>query len=195
MCCPGPCPSLLLHGCSLNVACQLGCLDNWVNMRRVNTHWRFDFLNSLSLCLCSMSSLIHSHMLSLPAVSLSLRMCVCERTLVCALECVSVDVCVCVLWSLAEKIVTVWICRQIPFNSDVRFVVGIINANSSHTVKLNIMSGLGSKSQIHPEKCGYIGYWAIQAGLLSPLTFARHRLSPLAAFTSGAYFLHNGRRW
>ena len=29
-------------------------------------------------------------------------------------------------------------------------------------------------------------YWAIQAGLLTPLTFARHRLSPLAAFTSGA---------
>ena len=31
-------------------------------------------------------------------------------------------------------------------------------------------------------------YWTIQAGLLTPLTFARHRLSPLAAFTSGAYF-------
>ena len=30
-------------------------------------------------------------------------------------------------------------------------------------------------------------YWAIQVGLLTPLTFARHRLSPLAAFTSGAY--------
>ena len=38
-------------------------------------------------------------------------------------------------------------------------------------------------------------YWVIQAGLLTPLTFARHRLSPLAAFTSGAYFLHNVRRW
>ena len=25
-------------------------------------------------------------------------------------------------------------------------------------------------------------------------TFARHRLSPLPAFTSGAYFLHDGRR-
>ena len=36
-------------------------------------------------------------------------------------------------------------------------------------------------------------YWAIQAGLLTPLTFARHCLSPLAAFISGAYFLHNGR--
>ena len=38
-------------------------------------------------------------------------------------------------------------------------------------------------------------YWVIQAGLLTPLTFAQHRLSPLAAFTSGVYFLHNGRRW
>ena len=38
-------------------------------------------------------------------------------------------------------------------------------------------------------------YWAIQAGLLTPLTFARHRLSPLVAFTSGWYFLHNERRW
>ena len=38
-------------------------------------------------------------------------------------------------------------------------------------------------------------YWAIQAGLLTPLTSARHRLSPLAAFTSGADFLQNGRRW
>jgi len=38
-------------------------------------------------------------------------------------------------------------------------------------------------------------YWAVQAGLLTSLIFARHRLSPLADFTSGAYFLHNGRRW
>ena len=36
-------------------------------------------------------------------------------------------------------------------------------------------------------------YRAIQAGLLTPLTFARHHLSPLAVFTSGVYFLHNGR--
>ena len=34
--------------------------------------------------------------------------------------------------------------------------------------------------------------WEIQAGLLTPLNFARHRLSPLADFTSGAPFLHNG---
>ena len=38
-------------------------------------------------------------------------------------------------------------------------------------------------------------YWVVQAGLLTPLTFARYRLSPLAAFTTGVYFLHNGRWW
>ena len=43
-----------------------------------------------------------------------------------------------------------------------------------------------------PSHCGL--YWVIKAGLLTHLTFARHRLSPLAAFTSGAYFLHNGKR-
>ena len=31
---------------------------------------------------------------------------------------------------------------------------------------------------------GATDYWVIQAGLLTPLTFARHRLSPLAAFAS-----------
>ena len=36
-------------------------------------------------------------------------------------------------------------------------------------------------------------YWAVQVGLLTLLTFAWHRLGPLAAFTSSAYFLHNGR--
>ena len=30
-------------------------------------------------------------------------------------------------------------------------------------------------------------YWAVRAGLLTPLTFAWHRLSPLAAFTSCVY--------
>ena len=33
-----------------------------------------------------------------------------------------------------------------------------------------------------------LGYWAIQAGLLTPLTFAWHRLSPLAAFTFSVHF-------
>ena len=37
-------------------------------------------------------------------------------------------------------------------------------------------------------------YWVVQAGLLTPLTFAWHCLSPLATFTSGVYFLHN-ERW
>ena len=37
-------------------------------------------------------------------------------------------------------------------------------------------------------------YWAIQAGLLPPLTSSWHRLSPLVVFTSGAYFLHNGKQ-
>ena len=45
--------------------------------------------------------------------------------------------------------------------------------------------------QIH--EMNSVVYWAIQAGLLTPLTFVRHRLSPLDAFTSGVYFLHNGR--
>jgi len=40
-------------------------------------------------------------------------------------------------------------------------------------------------------------YWAVQAGLLIPLTFTRHHLSPLAIFTSSVYFLYNGgcRQW
>ena len=39
------------------------------------------------------------------------------------------------------------------------------------------------------------GYWAVQVGLLTPMTFAHHHLSPLAAFTSSVYFFHNWRRW
>ena len=38
-------------------------------------------------------------------------------------------------------------------------------------------------------------YWAVQAGLLTPLIFTQHHLCPLAVFTSSVYFLHNGRRW
>ena len=61
-----------------------------------------------------------------------------------------------------------------------------------------------SKHQLHlpvfPARSSIVsgfllsGYWAILAWLLTPLTFARHRLSPLAAVTSVAYFPHNGRR-
>ena len=45
------------------------------------------------------------------------------------------------------------------------------------------------------NKTKNVSYWAVQARLLTPLTFARHCFSPLAAFTSCAYFLHNGRLW
>ena len=41
----------------------------------------------------------------------------------------------------------------------------------------------------------FVVCWVVQVGLLTPLTFAWHCLSPLAAFTSGAHLLHNGRRW
>ena len=40
----------------------------------------------------------------------------------------------------------------------------------------------------------FVIYWLVQVGLLTPLTFTWHHLSPLAAFTSGPYFVHNGRR-
>ena len=49
-------------------------------------------------------------------------------------------------------------------------------------------------TQMHKNAMPVI-YWAVQAGLLTPLTFARHCLSPLAAFTSSPSFLHNGRQW
>ena len=38
-------------------------------------------------------------------------------------------------------------------------------------------------------------YWVVQMGLLTPWTFNWHCLSPLAVFTSGAYFLHDGGWW
>ena len=58
--------------------------------------------------------------------------------------------------------------------------------NETQRVSLNCTEHTGWTSPL---------YWAVQVGLLTPLTFALHRLSPLAAFTSSAYFLHNGRRW
>ena len=36
--------------------------------------------------------------------------------------------------------------------------------------------------------CACCDYRVVQAVLLTPLTFTRHRLSPLAVFTSGAHF-------
>ena len=49
--------------------------------------------------------------------------------------------------------------------------------------------------QIQESVQGKPPYWVVQAGLLTPLIFAQHCLCPLAAFTFGAYFLHNGRQW
>ena len=44
------------------------------------------------------------------------------------------------------------------------------------------MSAVGTC--IHFLLIGFFYYWAIQAWLLTPLTFAQYCLSPLAAFTS-----------
>ena len=63
--------------------------------------------------------------------------------------------------------------------------VVIVNNDNDNVRKKNCSFTVG------PFMCLYR---AIQAGLLTPLTFARHCLSPLGASTSGAYFLHNGRR-
>ena len=35
-------------------------------------------------------------------------------------------------------------------------------------------------------------YWVVQAGSLTPLPFTQHHVSPVAVFTSSAYFLQNG---
>ena len=45
-----------------------------------------------------------------------------------------------------------------------------------------------------PVLLGGSGVCVFSCVFLAPLTFARHRLSHLAAFTSGAYFLHSERR-
>ena len=74
-------------------------------------------------------------------------------------------------------------------------------SNSKHWFNYDILLEEGARKRC--SECGFPSdrrmtaciCWAVQAGLLTPLTFVRHRLSPLAAFTSGAYFLHNGRRW
>ena len=72
----------------------------------------------------------------------------------------------------------------------VSFVQNSPQNKGNHASVINIYSGHARKKLVR-----YMAvYWAIQVGLLTPLTFARHRLSPLAALTSGVYFLHNGRR-
>ena len=66
-------------------------------------------------------------------------------------------------------------------------------ADRSDVRSLHFLISLGTISALRLTGPNLV-YWAIQAGLLTPLTFARHRLSPLVAFISGVYFLHNGRR-
>ena len=61
-----------------------------------------------------------------------------------------------------------------------------------HEVTRQVTIGIANKDKV-AQQVAY-RYWVVQVGLLTTLTFARHCLSPLAAFTSGAYFLHNGRR-
>ena len=68
------------------------------------------------------------------------------------------------------------------------------NGRGAQDVHLDLHTAPEFWNYVFCDLCVIFRYWAIQAGLLTPLTFARHRLSPLAAFTSGAYFLHNGRR-
>ena len=72
------------------------------------------------------------------------------------------------------------------FDTELTFKNQVPYLNSSCQKTLDILHVVG-----HTD---WRAYWAIQAGLLTPLTFAQHRLSPLAAFTSGSYFPHNGRR-
>ena len=78
----------------------------------------------------------------------------------------------------------------------------LINALSAHMIHINLHMIFYTHVEHNPTNTLAINnlvslysvvsvYWAVQAGLLTPLTFARHRLCPLAAFTSDAYFLHN----
>ena len=46
-----------------------------------------------------------------------------------------------------------------------------------------------------PSNIGIWCYWVVQVGWLTPLTITQHGLNPLAVFTSGTYFLHNGMQW
>ena len=65
-----------------------------------------------------------------------------------------------------------------------------VNANSLLTAVVTVLIAYRQYIAIVTV---LIAYWVVQAGLLTPLTFAWHCLSPLAAFTSVAYFLHSGR--
>ena len=80
---------------------------------------------------------------------------------------------------------------------DVLFIVQELCESRGGRPKLSVLTSLLVSVDVkqHSTNQSCPVYCVIQAGLLTPLTFARHRLSPLAAFTSSAYFLHSGRRW
>ena len=78
-------------------------------------------------------------------------------------------------------------------------MLGTANAAQKFRSPIALLRGQSFQIIIYPlfkvrSRYECMAYWAIQAVLLTPLTFARHRLSPLAAFTSGAYYLHSGRQ-
>ena len=68
------------------------------------------------------------------------------------------------------------------------------NINLFNPELCSVRSWRGPRSQEVGEEGDYT-CWAVQAGLLTPFTFTRRRLSPLRAFTYGAYLFLNGRRW
>ena len=89
-------------------------------------------------------------------------------------------------------------CREYPADKTESEIKLLIQENSKQQDLIVYTDGSVTKDQsgwgltvkpgattIHEDSAAYC---AIQAGLLTPLTFARHRLSPLAAFTLSAYF-------
>ena len=70
----------------------------------------------------------------------------------------------------------------------------VLGRGKQHTNMNNETQRVSVNCTEHTRWTGSL-YWVVQVGLLTPLTFALHRLSSLAAFTSCAYFLHNGRQW
>ena len=106
-----------------------------------------------------------------------MRLCVC----VCACVCVCVRaracVCVCILCIVTlEPLSTLCVSFKKKLNIFFFFIAENIS------ISMYTMRVIGRFRQ---GVCVYVCVC---------VTFALHRLSPLAAFTSGAYFLHNGKR-
>ena len=73
----------------------------------------------------------------------------------------------------------------------------LLNPNKFHQTGIEI-TYFGKQKCLQVINRGNISrnrIWSSSGGLLTPLTFAWHHLSPLAAFTFGAYFLHSGQQW